>query len=480
MAHFDDGFDAAGPRGSIIHGTPVGKPVLVQGKLGRALHTGSGTGFVDYPTANILNPRGGTVEMWVCPLDWTADDGKFHAFFDARGQGALYLYKFCTGTNLLMLTAPDVRGPFASSQISAASWKPGQWHFIAGTWSSEGVRAYVDGQPAAGPVEGSLPAQFRATFRIGDQAWQFPRSTSSLVDEVRIYDRPLTPAHIAAHFRGDYAFTVPLSKDSVSLDYRIDPLDYKATVHVTTGTDVDLSRTFAQLAVVPTGQPMPQDAIRLPMTDGLAVATLALPSRQPGSYQVLACLSADGRKVEIARGLIIPATPWLGNRLGLADTVLPPWTPLEVTATGRDGQSVRVGCWGRTYHFDRSPFPTQVVSAGQELLARPMTLSVGHGDQPSLTIVRRSATRAELAGQLAGAIHARVTAEYDGLLLFEISCPRPSELADNRLSLDIPMAQPGDLPSPLGADLDGRCRQRATAARRGREHSLCSFCLAGG
>ena len=217
---FDKDLNGVGSRGTTIRGTPVGKPILVDGKFGKALKSGSTTGFVDYPTEGILNPRGGTIEMWVCPLDWLPEDGKFHTFFDVRGKGHLYLYKYWMGTDLLMLTCSNLQGPYGSSGADARAWKPGQWHHVAGTWSPRGVMVYVDGKPAGkDPVEGSLPTAFGPTFRIGDQPWQFPRSTSSLIDEVRIYDRPLTPAHLAAHFAGNYRFSLPLSKDTVRIVY---------------------------------------------------------------------------------------------------------------------------------------------------------------------------------------------------------------------------------------------------------------------
>jgi hypothetical protein len=30
---------------------------------------------------------------------------------------------------------------------------------------------------------------------------------------------------------------------------------------------------------------------------------------------------------------VVPTTEWLGNRIGLEDVVLPPWTPVEADGT---------------------------------------------------------------------------------------------------------------------------------------------------
>ena len=114
---FDDGFNAQG-RDGIISGIPLGTPVLAAGRQGgKALKAGPLTGHVNYPTTNVLNRTAGTVEMWVCPLDWVGNDGKFHVFFQAKGEGALYLYKFHSVPNLLMLTCDDVTGPYASTNF---------------------------------------------------------------------------------------------------------------------------------------------------------------------------------------------------------------------------------------------------------------------------------------------------------------------------------------------------------------------------
>jgi hypothetical protein len=452
---FDKDFNGEGPKGKVIVGTPVDQPVLADGKSGRALKTGPKTGCVDYPTEGILNPLCGTIEMWVCPLDWLPDDRKFHTFFDARGQGALYLYKYWEGVDLLMLTCDNVQGPYASSRVSLAQWKPGQWHHLAGTWSPRGVVAYVDGKPAGKlPVEGSLPRSFDKTFRIGDQAWQLARTTASLVDEVRIYDRALAPAHVAAHFAGNYSFTVPLDRQTVQLDYKIDPVACTAEAHVDTGgADVEDARLELALAVLPQGGTFPDHPATARFGDGQAVGTLPLPKHAPGRYQVVARIARDGKQaVELARDLIIPETEWIGSDLGREDKVLPPWTPLEVHSGGQDQQTVDVACWGRAYEFQGTALPRQITSAGEALLARPVTLRLAYGDQAvrwrgrALRRGSTSPTRARLSGSADANLgkqrlrfKTRVLVEYDGLVLIELSCDKPQEVPAGNLSLEIPV-----------------------------------------
>jgi len=72
-----------------------------------------------------------------------------------------------------------------------------------------------------------------------------------------------------------------------------------------------------------------------------------------------------------------PAEPWRVARVGIDANVPEPFEKLRV-----DGN--HISCWGRTYTV-ASPFPLQITSNGEKLLAGPMRLLVGHaGKQTSL------------------------------------------------------------------------------------------------
>ena len=443
---FDQDLNGSGATGPIV-GTPEGKPVLAPGRVGQALQTGPTFGWMNYPSIGIINPLGGTVEMWVCANDWESGDGKFHTFFECKQAGALYLYQYWNSKNLLMLTCADLAGPYASAQ-TPTDFKPGVWHHLAGTWSPDGVQIYYDGKPAGQfPVSGDLPAELGATFAVGDQPWQFERTTSSLVDEVRIYDRPLTPAHIAAHYAGNYDLSLPLNPETARLSADIDPDAYTVSARFdTVGADVADAQLSVALGLVAQGQPLPADTPAKPALAGQVTTTVAFPSRAPGKYDLIARVLVEGKQsFETRKELVIPSTEWLGNKLGLEDKVLPPWTPLSTSGTD-------VSCWGRRYSFRSTQLPVQVTSAGAELLARPITWRLTSGGKPvawrdqSVKLLSASATKAELqatAGAPAGNTTVRfsttIKAEYDGLVLFETTCTDPDKLPLDSLSLEIPV-----------------------------------------
>jgi hypothetical protein len=451
---YDSDLNGEGPAGVVV-GTPEGTPVLAPGKVGQALKCGPSFGNVAYPSAGLLRRESGTIEMWVCAVDWASDEPKFHVFFETRGQGALYLYEYWTSNRLLMLTCPEVEGPYVSSQIDS-DFKPGEWHHLAGTWSPRGVMVYLDAKPAASqPLPGDLPRKLGDTFRIGDEEWQFPRETSSLVDEVRLYDRALTPQHIAAHMAGNYDFSVPLEAKTASLTAEIDPIAYQVSARLDTGgADVADDRVQVSFGLgAPGGAP---GAATSPVQAGAATAALPFPSREPGTHSLTARVLLDGGQAfEVARDITIPRTDWLGNGIGRQDVVLPPWTPLEVSGTD-------VSVWGRTYGFGSSAAPVaqrneaelleQVTTAGAQILSRPLglTLVAGGREVPwrdgQTQLLEATPTRARLIDEQVAVLDERpvrfrtaITAEYDGLVLLEVTCENPGTLVAEAMSLEMPV-----------------------------------------
>ncbi|MCX7599719.1 MAG: LamG domain-containing protein [Armatimonadetes bacterium] len=444
---FEEGFDGQSAAG-VVPPTVEGRPELVDGRFGKALLSGPSTGYLLFPTAGIVSPVRGTVEMWVCPLDWDGTEEKFHVFFDARGQGALYLYKYYQG-GLLMLSCSRLEGPYLAASADIKSWKPGEWHHIAGTWRPGKQCVYVDGKLVAS-VQPSLPSSLEPTFRIGDHPWHIERTTSSLIDRVRIYDRFLTEEEVSAHYRGEYDLPAALSEKHFDLGFDLNPdaMNLKATLELVGLAEVDEDSLDVTFSLVPVGGGQGPSA-RPGFRDGQATGLLSLGGLGPGAYQLSAIISAPGgEKFTVARSLSIPDLDWIGNRIGLEDVVLPPWTPLRV-----DGRRpLRVRCWGREYVFDETGLPAQIASAGAELLARPVTLQVLFGNQPlkwgrgKLRIVSASPTAAEIEGVAqapcttgTATLSVRTRAEYDGLLLLSLQLELPAGASPDAVSLEIPL-----------------------------------------
>ena len=109
---FDEGFNGVSKVGNVIP-EKVLFPVLVDGKKGKALKSSSVHGYLKYPAEGILDINEGTIELWVKPMDWDPSDNKFHVFFEAKSDGALYLYKYFEDSKLLFLSTDDHKnGPY--------------------------------------------------------------------------------------------------------------------------------------------------------------------------------------------------------------------------------------------------------------------------------------------------------------------------------------------------------------------------------
>ena len=456
---FNSDFNAI-HNAEIIEGTPIEKPIRVSGRSGQALKTGPSTGYVEYPTQGVISPAGGTIEMWICPEDWRPGDKEFHVFFEAKGEGTLLLYKYWETDCLYMLTSDDSttwqRNRY--SIIDIGDWKPGEWHHIAGTWSAFGVMCYVDGKPASDkPTEGWLPKALSGYFRIGDHPWSIPgkppRTSMSLIDEVRIYDRPLSPAHIAAHKEGNFDFEIPLTGKGASLKYDFYPDLGEVQVRLSTGSaDVDDARLGARLAIVSRGEAIPMNAAKFPFIQSQVVRSISFVSPEPGEHDVVAEVLLDNSHAfELRSALTIPTMEWKDSQLGREDIVLPPWTPLEVRRTIGGCQ---IKCWGREYSFIRSALPTQIISQDKTMLSRPISLLISSCGQKvawtkqSIGVLTRSETRAELTGTLIGKVGNKtirfktcITSEYDGLLLINLTCetPKSLELVDS-MAISIPLS----------------------------------------
>jgi hypothetical protein len=142
------------------------------------------------------------------------------------------------------------------------------------------------------------------------------------------------------------------------------------------------------------------------------------------------------------------APAWLGNTLGLEDKVLPPWTPLETAG----GEAPELACWGRRYLFRDSVLPSQIMALEKPLLSRPAEVSVSAAGRPirwertKVRLLSAGATAAEIRAEAWAAMEkgiarlaASIRAEYDGLLLCELTLDAPDRGRIEDIRIEIPL-----------------------------------------
>jgi len=306
-AAFDGSLDAHSLSGA---GAPVSvtgtvEPTFAAGRFGQALLCGPEQVLVHYRTFGNAMPPSGTVSLWVKPLNWTPDDGNFHVFFEsgsaAGPTGWLILYKYFMGGQVLLRYA-DERQQVGMAGAQGMGWQPGEWHHLAGTWSPEAERLYVDGE-----LMGSAPTPFAAqtladTFTLGDNGWHVPHAgAQTLLDEVRIYAHPLTEERIRA-LAGHGRLTVSRG-----------PSEGEWQVQLSAGAREEGGR--ARFDVLPAAGGAPVRTVEAEMADGAARAVVPIGDLPAGAYRVLAQAldpsgapiadaEADMRKLEQERAVL--------------------------------------------------------------------------------------------------------------------------------------------------------------------------------
>jgi len=440
--------------GELVPGNLEGTFISEDSPHGKAMLSGPNSGYLYFPAENAVNPQSGTVEMWVCPQDWNGTEQQFHVFFNARGQGMLYLYKYYQG-GLLMLSAPTFNGPYFSTSANIDTWQPGQWHFIAGTWSSTRNAVYVDGTLVSTSSSPVLPDSL-SDLEIGDDPWNEPngpRNSQSLVAGVRIYDHALTAEHISAHYMGDYSKVVSVSSSLLSLN-----LDHNIVTHQLTasldigGADIDGTDTTATFSLEKDGVVIQTQS--KPVNNYITQAVFATGSLGSGTYQVVTHVVEGTHTGDVAKQFVIPDQSWMGNTLGesTANGQPPyPFMPMNVTKWDSD-LAVNVSCWGRTYIFDKAALPTQIISQQQSMLASPISLKVLSAGQQlvwnngQINVVQSSPTSVTLQGTATAQISAgtvnlttNIVFGYDGVITLSINMKKPANWQPETVSLEIPV-----------------------------------------
>ncbi len=440
---FDGTLDAQATGNGVpvkIEGTPEYRP----GKVGQALLCGEGGTLAYYASAGSVRAAAGTIEMWVCPLDWTGKEDEFHVFFEALNPGWLVFYRYYQG-GLLTLMGVD-SGHYTAAAGPQINWKPGEWHHLAGTWRARRLEVYVDGQRAGVADAALVPEKLADTFRLGDHPWHVARKRQTLVDEVKLYSAPLDADSIA-----NAAKLQPIQwKPQLIVDAKVDP--GKGLMHVKVDAaglvgELGAGRT-ARVELLPKGQDKPVSQMGVTaFTADVAGGDLGLKDVPQGAYELRTVL-LDANGAEVARTqspFIKPGPPvWSGNKLGISDKVLPPWTPLVAS---RDTSLVR--CWGRSYEY--AELLRQARSGGEDLLSGPMKLeAVVGGKTLEITGSSRVADANDAICTLTGtadngALRAAVkhVVEFDGFTWTDLSlqAAQPVKVDELRLTWRMPRSQ---------------------------------------
>jgi hypothetical protein len=174
-----------GHNGTLSGGATLGSA----GRHGGAVSFSGTTATVTVPDADELDLSSLTIEAWIAPA--TAHPWQVVLWKELPGSIAYGL-----------LAAGAAMQPNAwigsQSATATATIAAGAWRHLAMTYDSGELKVYVDGVPAATQTGVAPPLASTGALRIGNTTAASGVQFTGRVDDVRIYDRPLSAAEISA------------------------------------------------------------------------------------------------------------------------------------------------------------------------------------------------------------------------------------------------------------------------------------------
>ena len=450
---------------------------------GRGLMLGAGSLRPAFSArANVL-PSQGTVAFWMRPVDW--DNFTRDYRLDTIRPTAFGLFQLdCTtvpGSHeaiyrkvgpLLQFTV-NVHLPEAANDPPPC--QPGAWAHVTATWKGGEVSYYINGRRRN--LEGAIVAaleirtagdpypykkanprwwreskpvtlRFRENRYRDDKYWQELGAPKPLtvIDDFRIYRRPLAPSEIANLVR----LFDPRQK--------VEPLPEADLQLCTNGVSgivradlIPLTKSYSEvtagrLTVRKAGEQAPVGNAEAAFGEHRqGTVVVKTPPLEFATYEVLAeLLRADGKVLtSVKDSFTRKPPPWWKNKFGVSDNPLPEWDPVTI-----EGNVAKVSL--RQIHLNGAGLPERVISAGDDVLAAPVSLNVrGEGkalslkpEKSSIEVVRHIPARCDWRGSLSSdqvSVKTKAYLEFDGMMWFDVTLkPTGQKVSIDAVELLIP------------------------------------------
>ena len=184
--------------GSGLPGTVSGAVRIAQGRFGGALSFDGVNDWVTVADANVLDlTTGMTLEAWVYPT--AIGNGAWrNVVIKERPGGETYNLYANTDANAPVVYAVRASQPDGALDATGTSQLPlNTWSHLAATYDNATLRLYVNGtQTGSRAMTGPMITSTGALRIGGNSVWG--EYFQGRIDEVRIYNRALTPAEILA------------------------------------------------------------------------------------------------------------------------------------------------------------------------------------------------------------------------------------------------------------------------------------------
>ncbi len=201
---FNEGHGAVAHDYSGHHneGALEGAAQWTHGRFQGALGFDGSTAAVHVPDSPSLEPANVTVTAWV---NASASPG-IYRYIVAKGANG------CAAASYGLYTGPGGGIAFYVSREDGFAWtlsptvEPsaiwnGQWHNVVGTFDGSTIRLYVDGRQVGSGTPDSTPIayglQTSNDLDIGGYPWCSSSDFAGTIDEVKVFNRALSPQEIS-------------------------------------------------------------------------------------------------------------------------------------------------------------------------------------------------------------------------------------------------------------------------------------------
>jgi len=342
-------------------------------------------------------------------------------------------------------------------------------------------RFWLGDDPWSGAAKGAKEPEWKATAEN--------RNAKTLIDEVYFYNRALSDEEVAWAFENknkrEPGQDIPLLPSMAVQELTVAPRPMEKCIAMNVSANPRLKGMDF------TGEWSLQGPENITgvgaitwQEDGTSKVLIPCPSFPAGRFTVSVKLKTKDGKLLGEKSVSLdspgPAV-WIGTKVGISPLPPKPYTPVKekkaafslgnrkitldrygfiesLIAYGQGllakcgficrKQEAGFSCWNREITFDQSGFIKSVFSGGQELLARPMELAAITGGKPVVwenkSFKKISGDANRIVGESEavsgiGTLSMRITAEYDGMIRYDMQLkpPVPAEVDCFELKLPV-------------------------------------------
>ena len=387
---------------------------------------------IEFPKSKLSSP--GAVSFWMRVAEPLPKEKSYRRFFGTifKSSGYIYFQEQRDGGFLIGAQYFGPENKAGKNLLIGRRPQPGQWMHVTINFQQDSIEVYMNGI-RRGNMQHKLDMDL-------SKAGGALVANASFAD-LAIYSRPLTAAEITMLSQGDKLVTGAISwyqslnspVADLVLDCKSVP-EKKLLLQIRNEKDkvleritLDFNKAFSR---VENGHEMAILHEVLPLSQKLA----------DGKYSFfLAKTDSDSPLYE--RAFEVRNYPWLGNKIGKADRLLPGFTPLK-----RNGSTLSAVLKDMT--LGNNGLPEIVNANGGAVLARPVEI-VAEANGKSLAwncqppkFTGESDTLIAAENQLecdALKIQAQIRMEQDGLLRYDWKLAKGNGPLPSRLYVDIPV-----------------------------------------